>query len=85
MEFVKLGKKGQVTIPKGILRKLAIPDNAPLMIEASSDGAIVLRQAAVFSVEIYSDARVKEFTDAARITSREEARVDAALKPKKSK
>jgi AbrB family looped-hinge helix DNA binding protein len=85
MELVKLGKKGQVTIPKGILRKLAIPDNAPLMIEASADGAIVLRQAAVFPVEIYSDARVKEFTDAARITSREEARVEAALKPKKSK
>jgi AbrB family looped-hinge helix DNA binding protein len=85
MELVKLGKKGQVTIPKGILRKLAIPDNAPLMIEASADGAIVLRQAAVFPVEIYSDARVKEFTDASRITTREEARVRAALNPKKSK
>ena len=85
MDLVKLGKKGQVTIPKGILRKLAIPDEAPLVVEASADGAIVLRQAVVFPIEIYSDARVKEFSEAAKITPREEERVEAALKKRKAK
>ncbi|MEK6210794.1 MAG: AbrB/MazE/SpoVT family DNA-binding domain-containing protein [Pseudomonadota bacterium] len=85
MELVRLGKKGQVTIPKGILRKLAIPDEAPLVVEASADGAIILRQAVVFPIEIYSDARVKEFSEAAKIMPREEARVETALKRRKIK
>lgn len=85
MELVRLGKKGQVTIPKGILRKLAIPDEAPLVVEASADGAIILRQAVVFPIEIYSNARVKEFSEAAKIMPREEARVETALKRRKVK
>lgn len=85
MELVRLGKKGQVTIPKGILRKLAIPDEAPLVVEASADGAIILRQAVVFPIEIYSDARVAEFSEAAKIMPREEARVETALKRRKVK
>ncbi|MSQ60783.1 MAG: AbrB/MazE/SpoVT family DNA-binding domain-containing protein [Betaproteobacteria bacterium] len=85
MDLVKLGKKGQITIPKGILRKLAIPDEAPMVVEASADGAIVLRQAFVFPIEIYSDARVKEFSEEAKITPREQARVEASLKKRKIK
>ena len=85
MELVRLGKKGQVTIPKGILRKLAIPDEAPLVVEASAGGAIILRQAVVFPIEIYSNARVKEFSEAAKIMPREEARVETALKRRKIK
>jgi AbrB family looped-hinge helix DNA binding protein len=85
MELVKLGKKGQVTIPKGILRRLGIPDEAPLVIEATKDGAILLRQAVVYPVEIYSEARIEEFSEASRITPEEEARVEAALKKRKLK
>jgi bifunctional DNA-binding transcriptional regulator/antitoxin component of YhaV-PrlF toxin-antitoxin module len=85
MDLVKLGKKGQVTIPKGILRKLAIPDEAPLVVEASADGAIILRHAVVFPIEIYDETRVKEFSETAKITAREEARMETALKARKSK
>jgi AbrB family looped-hinge helix DNA binding protein len=85
MELVKLGKKGQVTIPKGILRRLGIPDEAPLVVEATEDGAIVLRQAVVYPIEIYTDARVEEFSEASRITPQEEARVEAALRKRKPK
>jgi bifunctional DNA-binding transcriptional regulator/antitoxin component of YhaV-PrlF toxin-antitoxin module len=85
MELVKLGKKGQVTIPKGILRKLAIPDEAPLVVEAGVDGAIILRQAVVFPIEIYSDARVKEFTKTAKMTTQEEARMKELLKRRRPK
>ena len=85
MDLVKLGKKGQVTIPKGILRKLAIPDEAPMVVEASADGAIVLRQAVVFPVEIYGDARVKEFSAEAKITLQEEAHRSCSQKTEDEK
>ena len=61
MNLIKLGKKGQVSIPQGILRELAIAPDAPLLVETTPDGAIVLRQVSVHPVEIYSDERMAEF------------------------
>ena len=80
MELVKLGKKGQVTIPKGILRQTGIPEDSPLLVEAAPDGSIVLRQAGVYPIEVYTEKRVKEFEDADRMTSAEEARVESVLR-----
>ena len=59
MDIVKLGKKGQVSLPAGVLRKLGLQGSATLLVEATDDGAIVLRPAAVYPVEVYSDARVR--------------------------
>lgn len=57
MDIVKLGKKGQLSLP-----------------------------AAVYPIELYSDARVKAFEQANRLTAAESARVAAAIKhPKASK
>jgi AbrB family looped-hinge helix DNA binding protein len=84
MDMVKLGKKGQVSIPKSVLKKVGITGEAPLLVETTEDGAILLRQAAVYPVEIYSDARVKEFLDEDRLTPDEARRVKAALKKKKA-
>ncbi len=84
MEMVKLGKKGQVSIPKSVLKRVGITGEAPLLVETTEDGAIVLRQAAVYPVEIYSEARVKEFLDEDRLTPGEEKRIKAALKKKKA-
>ena len=61
MEYVKLGKKGQLSLPAGVLRRLGLQGSATLLVEATEDGAVVLRPAAVVPVEIYSDARVREF------------------------
>ncbi len=84
MEMVKLGKKGQVSIPKSVLRRVGITGEAPMLVETTEDGAIVLRQAAVYPVEIYSDARVEEFLGEDSITPDEAKRVKAALKKKKA-
>ncbi len=84
MEMVKLGKKGQVSIPKPILRRVGITGETPLLVETTEDGAIVLRQAVVYPVEIYSDARVTEFLEEDRLTPDEGKRVKAALKKKKA-
>lgn len=80
MELVKLGKKGQVTIPKGILKQTGIAEDSPLLVEAAPDGSIVLRQAGVYPIEVYTDRRVEEFEDADRMTPDEEARVASVLR-----
>ena len=84
MEMVKLGKKGQVSIPKSILKRVGITGEAPLLVETTEDGAIVLRQAAVYPVEIYSDARVKDFLEEDHLAPDEARRIKAALKNKKA-
>jgi AbrB family looped-hinge helix DNA binding protein len=84
MDIVRLGKKGQVSLPAGVLRKLGLQgEAATLTVEATEDGALVLRPAAVYPVEIYSGERLKEFEDANRLSPKEAARVARALKRRK--
>ena len=85
MDLVKLGKKGQLTIPKSILKQTGILEDAPLLVEAGSDGSIILRQAGVYPIEIYTNTRVKEFEEADRITPDEVARLKSLLKRKAAK
>ena len=61
MEIVKLGKKGQVSIPKAILRDLALQDDTMLLVEPTPEGGILLRPAAVYPIERYSEKRIQEF------------------------
>ncbi len=61
MELVKLGKNGQITLPCAMLRSVGLTDETPLLVETTSDGAIVLRSAEACPVEMYSDGRIAEF------------------------
>lgn len=79
MEMVKLGKKGQLSLPASVLRKLGLQGSTTLLVEALDDGTVVLRPAAVYPVELYSDARVKAFEEANRHSEAEKARVRKAL------
>jgi bifunctional DNA-binding transcriptional regulator/antitoxin component of YhaV-PrlF toxin-antitoxin module len=85
MDLLKIGKKGQVTIPRAILRAAGMPEEAQVVVEATSDGAIVLRQAIVYPVEVYSDERVREFEKANAIPAAMERRVEAYLKKARKK
>ncbi len=67
METAKLGKRGQISIPKAVLDQLGIEVETILLVEATDDGAILLRPAGVYPIEIYSDARVAEFMEENRI------------------
>ena len=80
MDVVKLGKKGQVSLPAAVLRKLGLEGSATLLIEATDDGALILRTAAVYPVELYSDARVKQFEEADRLSASDAKRVQKALR-----
>lgn len=83
MDVVKLGKKGQVSLPAAVLRKLGLEGKATLLVEATDDGAVILRPAAVYPVELYSEARVKQFEEANRLSASDAKRVRKALRRRK--
>ncbi|MCL4183623.1 MAG: AbrB/MazE/SpoVT family DNA-binding domain-containing protein [Burkholderiaceae bacterium] len=85
MELVKLGKKGQVTIPKSVLRATGIPDEAPLLIETTPDGAIVLRQAAVYPIELYTEDQLAEYEKHNTIAAELERKVEALVTRRRKK
>ena len=80
MEVVKLGKKGQVTIPRSILKSLGIPEDAPLLVDTTPDGAIVLRQAGVFPIELYTEQQIREYEAANTVPAALEKRARALVK-----
>lgn len=63
MTVVKLGKKGQLSIPKAILDRLGVEGDQMLLVDIADDGAIVLRPTGIYPIEIYSDERISEFLD----------------------
>ncbi len=79
MDVVKLGKKGQLSLPASVLRKLGIEGAATMLVEATDDGAVILRPAAVYPVEVYSEARLKAFETSNVHTESETTRVRKAL------
>lgn len=84
MDMVKLGRKGQVSIPKAVLERLGLVGEVPLLVETTLDGAILLRPAGVYPIEIYSDDRAREFDDADRMDPATAARVARARRGRES-
>lgn len=83
MELVKLGKSGQVSIPRAILRRLGISGEQAFLVDTTPDGAIVLKQAGVYPIDLYSDDRIREFDDNDRLTPEEAAKVKQARRKKR--
>ncbi len=80
MDMTRLGKKGQVSIPKAVIDRLGLEPETMLLVETSPDGAILLRPAGVYPLEVYSDERVSEFLGEDRLTEEETERLRRALK-----
>ena len=72
-----------MTLPAAVLLKMGIHGAATLLVEAADDGSVILRPAAVYPVEVYTEARMKEFEDANKATAPEAARVRKALARRK--
>ena len=85
MELAKIGKKGQLTIPRSVLRAAGITEESRVVLDVTADGAIVMRQVAVYPVESYSAERVREFEQANTLPAAMERRVQAYLKNKSAK
>jgi AbrB family looped-hinge helix DNA binding protein len=77
VHLVKVGSKGQVSIPKAILVRLGIRKETAMLVEATSEGAIVLRPAGVYPLEIYREGRMREFEEADRLSPAERRRLKA--------
>ena len=75
METAKLGRKGQLSIPKSVLERLGIQGETLLAVEVTDEGAILLRQVKVYPLEIYSEERLREFEESDRITPEESRRI----------
>lgn len=80
MQMVTLGKKGQVSIPRSVLKRLGLEGQVPLLVETTADGSIVLRPAGVYPIEIYSAERLREFEEADRLSHAAAAKVRKLLK-----
>ena len=61
MDIVKIGKKGQVSLPRRALEKAGIAPESQVIVEPEADGSIRLRPAAIYPIEIYSDERIAAF------------------------
>jgi AbrB family looped-hinge helix DNA binding protein len=83
MDVVKLGKKGQVSLPAAVLRKLGLQGKATLIVEATDDGAVILRPAGVYPIELYTDERIREFERENSIPPKLAARVERLIKSKR--
>jgi len=79
MEIINLGKRGQVSIPKSVLSRLGLEGEIPLLVETTEDGAILLRPAGVYPIEIYSDERIEELDAADRMDDAAKDRLLRAL------
>jgi len=79
VELAKLSKKGQVSIPRRLLKALGIEGEAYFQVELSPEGAIVLRPVGIYPIEIYSDARIREFLEEDALSEEERAELKKAL------
>lgn len=80
MELIKLGKKGQLSIPKAILKRLGLEGDTMLLVETTADGGIILRPAGVYPIEMYTEERIDEFLSGDRLTNEEAEQLMGQLK-----
>ena len=72
MDTVKLGRNGQLSLPRAVMKRLHLQGNETLLLDVSEDGVIRLRPATVLPIEVYTPERVAEFE--------RESEVDAATR-----
>ncbi len=80
MDVVRLGKKGQVSLPKAVLKRLGMTGEALLLVSTTPEGGILLKPAGVYPIEIYSEKRVNKFLAEDRITPGEQRRVKRRIR-----
>lgn len=79
MEVIKLGKKGQVSIPKSILTQLGLPTETLLLVETTQEGGILLQPAGVYPIEMYSQQRLEDFAEEDQLTPEESQKIATKL------
>jgi len=62
------------------MQPVKLGEKGQILADVTDDGAIVLRQAGVYPIEIYSDDRIASFLEEDRMTSQQTAMFNKALK-----
>ena len=75
MDIVKLGKSGQVALPRALTRRLGLEQGTLFLVDVGDEGEIVLRPAGVYPIEIYSHDRIAAFLDEDRLSEKERAKL----------
>ena len=79
METVKLGRNGQLSLPRAVMKRLHLQGNETLLLDVSEDGVIRLRPAAVLPIEVYTPERVAEFERESEVEAATRSAVRKAL------
>lgn len=79
MDTVKLGRNGQLSLPRAVMKRLHLQGNETLILDVSDDGVIQLRPAAVLPVEMYTPERIAEFETESEVDPDTRAAVRDAL------
>lgn len=62
---IQISERGVMTLPKPLRRTLGVEKGGIVMVDVEENG-VVLRPAAAFPIELYTDDRVAEFDEADR-------------------
>lgn len=69
-ETLIVSNRGQITLPAAIRKRIGIKEGSAVIIEDRGN-ELVLKPAAVFEVEMYSDRQVAEWKKADRMSQKE--------------
>ncbi len=69
-ETVIVSSRGQITLPSAIRKRIGIKEGGAVIVEDRGN-EVVLKPAAVFEVEMYSDKQIAEWEKADRMTRKE--------------
>lgn len=78
-ETLKVSSRGQITLPASIRKRVGIQEGSAVIIEDRGN-EVVLKPAAIFEIEIYSDKQIAEWEAADRMSADEKAAVLKKLK-----
>jgi bifunctional DNA-binding transcriptional regulator/antitoxin component of YhaV-PrlF toxin-antitoxin module len=77
VELAKLSRKGQLSIPKRLLKALGVEGEAYFPVELAPEGGLLLRPAGVYPLEVYTEERLQELLAEDTLTEEERARLAA--------
>lgn len=61
-KVINVNSRGALTLPKEIREKLGVSRGGQLLADIDEAGAVTLRPGIVIPVEMYTDARIEEFS-----------------------
>jgi len=65
-----LSKRGQITLPAGVRKALGLKPGDLLVVRVE-EGRVILEPAVALPVEVYTEERLREFEEAARVSPEE--------------